>query len=88
MSNTLYHHDTSSLECKHCKDVIELSQTTSSNPALLFELREEYEIMHSKCNHFNNMQAASNQQGIVSVAQRRLLHQAMASAFRFPASTH
>lgn len=50
--DTVYHADSHSIECLVCGNCIELSESTCSNPEVLLQVREQYEIDHAGCNDF------------------------------------
>lgn len=80
--NTLYHLYTNSLECLHCGERVELRKVTPADPELLMQVREEYEMEHSKCHGYKDIAKANQARQYRTEGQRRQLHEARANALR------
>ncbi len=87
IQNTLYCEDTNSLECLHCLDVIELRKATAADPELLLQVREEYELDHSKCNQYKDIRKANAAREYRTEGQRRKLLERQSSGPRPVAET-
>jgi hypothetical protein len=83
--NTLYSDQWQSLECLHCLDAIELRRSTYTNPEVLMQVREQYEIDHSKCHEYRDAAKAQAAREFRKEGDRRKLHEDRRKALTRPA---
>lgn len=82
MANTVYRHDLNALECLHCTETVELRRETGSDPELLMQVREQYEMDHAKCHQYKDIRKAQQAREFRTEGQRRKFHEARAKALR------